>query len=165
MAECLISSHKAFFHGLNAFSFRTGMTSPPRQRQKWKNWKKIILSCLWVSGTTWWAVPQTLVLVQKLSSNSTPARLWVAGKGRKVGNKYPMTAVPSCAEDSLLMLNALRFQDKSFCSLAATFYEQLFRKAFKVALQEVPGNKRAVADPLASLTSVAEWHSDNWGLS
>lgn len=59
------------------------------------------------------------------------------------------------------MLNALHFQDKSVCFLAATFYEQLFRKAFKVALQEVPGNKRAVADPFASLTSVAEWHSDN----
>lgn len=53
---------KPFFHGLNAFSFRTGMTSPPRQRQKWKNWKKIILSCLWLSGTTWWALPQTLLL-------------------------------------------------------------------------------------------------------
>lgn len=87
-----------------------------------------------------------LNLVWTLGSNSTLARLWVAWKTQNI----------------LWFIREwiLHTENNAKCSVAATFYQELLRNVSEVAL--LLGSGRAVANPFASLNSVAEWRSDNW---
>lgn len=74
-----------------------------------------------------------------------------------------MNAILSCA--GRLILNNTKCltlpRQISCCFVAATYYEELFRKVSKVALWEVSWSKGTVTNSsFASLTAVTGQHSD-----